>query len=301
MEKLITTAEDGRNYVHYDNWVAARNVSPQWQDPRAVDVELSRPELDCASHGCPLPFWHISDGWLPVSPVIEATHPDGSESRRLLAAPADHSFGSSHGRLMFFSTFSYLLNEPWGTGVPDILAYFQGSVWRVSWLEFRGPWEARLMHYPVIDFPVLSERGIGHWPQTPWRVYEGEFDISMKPYVDDLRNNPREWLSYMAGADYIADTHGDPSLADYVAKAMKGKKTLLGMLGRPSKRMLYHMATAAPCARTFVFEAVYNICAARTSSRSPLGFAPSLRVLDRAAPIIGAPYEDDRVSPPLYP
>jgi len=172
MHSFETIGEDGRLYMHYDNWTAFRERW-MWENPRSenqfrFDLELVTPgdrleqlPVDRVPHHPPTLCFYECDEWCVRLGPFDAHHPSG-ESLRVIV---ESGCRADCEQITLFSTSNTIENESWGLNKANKFVKFRGQYWYVKWHQFLQPW-APPIRYPLSCSPPrlsLVHRVIDAW------------------------------------------------------------------------------------------------------------------------------------------
>jgi len=146
---------DGQIYLHNDNWYRWRQARlDEYPCPVGhwrFDLELSHPrnslvevpvERNPHTHGGGWnahSWFYTCDQWSTIFGVHDAHLPVEGENYRMLVESgcSEPLWGE---RIRLYSTGHCIVEEPWGTNVPNKFAFFRNQFWRVSKWEFLHPY-----------------------------------------------------------------------------------------------------------------------------------------------------------------
>jgi len=151
MQEFEIVGEDGRTYLHYDNWQRWRNERLREYDYGNIryDIELCHPRdhlRDTPIDHNPHPFgqdgwtcYYRSDNWSTIYGVYDAHRHDlGEESLRMLV---EHDLEEPWGeRIEIWCTSNRIEQEPWGHTPANRFALFRGRFWKVVNFEPLQEW-----------------------------------------------------------------------------------------------------------------------------------------------------------------
>lgn len=194
--------DDGRVYIHQDNWRVWRDRQcqhyPRPPGRSRFDVEIAHPrnrlgdvpaERNPHSLGgfCRHTCFYSCRDWSSIFGV----HTTEFSGHRMVVESGHHDpvWGE---RVRLMSTSGRLLDEPWGTNPPNRFAYFRGKYWRVTSLGPLQPWAPGEV-YPLSN---LAAPGAYHPDGIPPDLLYREVANPLFPpaldSVNDLDDLPAE-------------------------------------------------------------------------------------------------------------